>query len=142
MTVPGKVCSRYVTRYWKERRARGRKKLFEFLMAYAKPSPEERKHYEFMTGRKAPKPLTKKEREAWAKKMLAQIEGRGLPTPFMFMFCDLLEEWWAKEKKKRAKQNWKKALKTIERKKDAALMAAIASFEEQGRKDNEALGFS
>jgi len=67
MKVPGKVCSRYVTRHWKERSVRADKKLFEFLMAYSNPSCAERKQYEFVTGRKAPKPLTKKEREAWAK---------------------------------------------------------------------------
>jgi hypothetical protein len=34
MKVPSKVCSRYVTRHWKERRARGDEKLSEFLMYF------------------------------------------------------------------------------------------------------------
>ena len=93
MKVPGKVCSRQVTRTEK-RRDRAEKKLFKFLLAYSKPSRAERKQYELVTGRKAPKPLTEKEREAWAKKKMAQIKGRGLPTLEMFMFCDLFEEWW------------------------------------------------
>jgi hypothetical protein len=140
MKVPGKVCARYVTRSEK-RKARKDKKLFEFLMAYTKPSRAERKHYEFVTGRKAPKPLTEKEREAWAKKAFAQIKGRGLGELEMFTICDLLEEWWAEEKKKRAKENWGKALETIEQKKDAALQGAIDSYAEKCRKDNASLGF-
>ena len=140
MAVPGKVCSRYVTRSEK-RKARAEKKLFRFLLAYSKPSPEERRHYEFLTGRKAPKPLTEKEREAWAKKKMAQIKGRGLPTLEMFMFCDLFEEWWPKEKNNQQNRAWRKFLETIAGKKDAALSAAIDDFMEKSRKDNEALGF-
>jgi len=107
--VPGKVCFPYVTGHrrlpgkktWlhkdskkKFRPKREEKKLLEFLRAYAKSSPKQRKQYEFLTGRKAGKPLTEKEREAWAKKALAQITGRGLGELEMFIIADLFEEWW------------------------------------------------
>jgi hypothetical protein len=110
---------------------REEKQLLEFLRDYAKSSPEQRKQYEFLTGRKAPKPLTKKEREAWAKKALAQIKGRGLGTSEMFMFADLFDEWWygqwkiAKkekrlvrgkgEKHRRTRKGWRKALPVIKK---------------------------
>jgi hypothetical protein len=111
MPVPGKKCAEAVTRHWKGRPKRGLEKLLEFLRAYSKPSRAERKHYERVTGRKAPK-LTEKEREAWVKKAFAQITGRGLGELEMIIITALLEEWWAKEKRKRAgaTKNWKKAL--------------------------------
>jgi hypothetical protein len=112
MKVPGKVCSRQVTRSEK-RKARAEKKLFKFLLAYAKPSRAERKQYEFVTGRKAPKPLTEKEREAWAKKSLAQIKGRGLGELEMITLTGLFEEWWAKEKNDQKNWAWAKALPVI-----------------------------
>jgi hypothetical protein len=131
MPVPGMACTPYITRSEK-RTARKDKKLSEFLLAYSKPSRAQRKHYELLTGRKARKPLTKKEREAWAKKAFAQIKGRGLGELEMFTICDLFEEWWegqwkyvmeggqwvAKRQKKgerhrRAGKNWKKALPVI-----------------------------
>jgi hypothetical protein len=62
----GKGSAPYVTRSEK-RKARKDKKLWEFLLAYSKPSRAQREHYEFLTGRKAQKPLTKKEREAWVR---------------------------------------------------------------------------
>jgi len=130
-----------VTRHWKERRARGEENLFKFLLAYSKPSRAQRKQYEALTGRKAPKPLTEKEREAWAQKAFAQIKGRGLGEMEMITICDLLEEWWAKEKKKRAKKNWKKALEAIGQNENAALEAKIASYQEKCRKDKALLGF-
>ena len=146
MKVPGKVCSRQVTRSEK-RKDRAEKKLFRFLLAYSKPSRAKRKHYEFITGRKAPK-LTEKEREAWVKKAFAQITGRGLGELEMITITALLEEWWAKEKNDQQTQAWGKALETMAQKKDAvlqaadaALQAAIADFIEKSRKDNEALGF-
>jgi hypothetical protein len=117
MKVPGKVCSRYVTRHWKERRIRADEKLFEFL-------------FSFYAGN-----------ESLAKKAFVQIKGRGLGELEMFIICDLLEEWWAAEKPKRAKQNWGKALKTIARNKDAALASVIDSYIGKSRKDNEELGF-
>jgi hypothetical protein len=117
MKVPGKKCSRYVTRHWKERRARANERLFEFL-------------FDFYAGN-----------EALAKKAFAQINGRGLGELEMFTICDLIEEWWAKEKPKRAKQNWEKALKKIEQQKDAALLVVIDSYIEKHHKDNEALRF-
>jgi hypothetical protein len=152
MPVPGKVCMPYVTGHrqvlgktgkktWvhahskkKFRPKRAEKTLHEFLLAYAKPSGAKRKEYEFLTGRKAGKPLTEKECEAWAKKALAQIKGRGLGTLEMFIRADLFEEWWkgqAKyvneggqwiekrqkgEKHRRAGRNWKKAQATIKEK--------------------------
>jgi hypothetical protein len=143
MKVLGKVCWRQVTRSEK-RKDRAEEKLFKFLMAYSKPSRGERKQYEFVTDRKAPKPLTEKEREAWAKKAFAQITGRGMGELEMITITSLFEEWFAKEKNDQQKRAWGKALERIEQRKDGALMAAIASFEEQGRKgrkDNEALGF-
>ena len=72
---------------------------------------------------------------------MAQIKGRGLPTLEMFMFCDLFEEWWPKEKNNQQNRAWRKFLETIAGKKDAALSAAIDDFMEKSRKDNEALGF-
>jgi hypothetical protein len=152
--VPGKICFPYVTGHrqlagktgklksWlhKEtkrpfRPKREEKKLREFLLTYAKPSRAKREHYEFVTGRKAPKPLTKKEREAWAKKALAQIKGRGLPDMQMFIFADEFDEWWngqekyvmeggkwsekreKGEKHRRAKRNLRKANNSLEEKK-------------------------
>jgi hypothetical protein len=114
MKVPGKKCSEVVTRHWKGRRKRGLEKLLEFLLAYSKPSPAERKHYEFVTGRKAPKPLTEKEREAWAKKAFAQITGRGLGELEMITITSLLEEWSAKEKNNQKSRAWEKALSVID----------------------------
>lgn len=113
MPVPGKLCVPYITRSVK-RKERAEKRLLEFLRAYSKPSRAERKEYEFLTGRKAPPPLPEKEREAWVREFFARIKGRGLGELEMFIICDLLEEWWAQEKKKRAGKNWKKALETIE----------------------------
>jgi hypothetical protein len=114
MRVPGKKCSESVTRHWKGKRARGLGKLLEFLMVYSKPSAAERKHYELVTGRKAPKPLPEKEREAWAKKSFAQITGRGLGELEMITITSLLEEWSAKKKNKQKKRAWAKALSVID----------------------------
>lgn len=149
MPVPGKVCFPYVTGHrrlpgkktWlhkdskKEfRPKREAKKLWQFLLAYAKPSRAQRKQYEFLTGRKAPKPLVKKEREAWAEEVFAQITAHGLGELEMFIIADLFEEWWKGqaeyikeggewiekrqkgEKHRSAGRNWKKARATIEQK--------------------------
>jgi hypothetical protein len=59
----------------------------------------------------------------------------------MITICELLEEWWAKEKNDQQNRAWEKALETIKENKEAALLAAIDSLMNQGRKDNEALGF-
>jgi hypothetical protein len=115
MKVPGKKCSQSVTRHWKSHRKRGLEKLLEFLMAYSKPSRAERKHYELVTGCKAPKPLTEKEREAWAKKAFAQITGRGLGELEMITITSLLEDWVANEKSNQKKRAWEKALSVIEK---------------------------
>jgi hypothetical protein len=136
--VPGKVCLRQVTR-GEKRKDRAEEKLRKFLRAYCKPSPAERKQYELVTGRKAPKPLTKKECEAWAKKAFAQIKGRGLGELEMITITSLREESFAKEKNDQQKRAWKKASETIEQNKDAALQAAIDSYQEKCRKGNEAL---
>jgi hypothetical protein len=140
--VPGKVCLRQVTR-GEKRKDRAEEKLFKFLLAYSKPSRAQSKQYELVTGRKPPKPLTEKEREAWAKKAFAQIKGRGLSELEMITITSLREEWFAKEfakeKNDQQKRAWKKALETIEQNKDAALQAAIDSYQEKCRKDNESL---
>jgi hypothetical protein len=127
MPVPGKVCSRQVTRSEK-RKARAEKKLFKFLLAYSKPSRAERKHYEFVTGRKAPKPLTMKERKAWAKKAFAQITGRGLGELEMIIFTGLFEEWWEREKNNQKKSAWAKALPVIEKNRKEAPERYLKSF--------------
>jgi len=127
MKVAGKVCSRQVTRSEK-RKARAEKKLFKFLLAYAKPSRAERKQYEFVTGRKAPKPLTEKEREAWAKKSLAQIKGRGLGELEMITLTGLFEEWWAKEKNDQKKRAGEKGRSVIEKNRKEATARFLKSF--------------
>src|SRR5262249_48777006 len=155
--VPGKLCARYVTRSEK-RQARAYKKLWKFLLAYSKPLRAQRKQYELVTGRKAPKP-TLKEREAWAKKAFAQIKGRGLGTSEMIVISDLFDEWWQGkwkfkqrqlvrlkgEKHQRASKNSKKAVKAKEekmrRREEAALENAIAVFKEDCIKANRSLGF-
>jgi hypothetical protein len=87
MPVPGKLCWRYVTRHFRSA-AVARTELREFLMdLYARD-------------------------EKQVKKAMSLITGRGLGELEMFTLCDLFEEWWAKEKRKRAgaTKNWKKAL--------------------------------
>jgi hypothetical protein len=92
--VSGKVCLRYLTRHWKKHPARCEEKLFEFLLACTKLSRAEREQFEFFTRLKVPKLLTEKEREAWAKKTVAQIKSRGLGTVQLLMISDLFDEWW------------------------------------------------
>jgi hypothetical protein len=138
--VPGKVCFRQVMR-GEKRKDRAEEKLKKCLRAYSEPSRAQRKQYELVTGRKAPKPLTKKECEAWVEKVFAQIKGRGLGELEMITITGLLEERFAKEKNDQQNRAWKKALKTIAQKKDAQLQAAIDSFQEKCRKDNEPLSF-
>ena len=122
-----------------KRKDRAEEKLKKFLRAYSEPSPAQRKQYERLTGRKAPKPLTKKERERWVKKVFAQITGRGLHEPEMITITSLREEWFPKAKHDQQKRAWEKALETIEQNKDAALQAAIDSYQKKCRKDNESL---
>ena len=151
MPVRPKICVPYITGHrqnlpekktWLHRDSkkefrpkRAEKRLREFLLAYAQGSRAEREHYEFVTRCKAPKPLTKKECEAWAKKEFARITGRGLGEAAMFIYADLFEEWWKGEwtyvkedgqwvekrqkkgeKHQRAGKGWKKARATIEEK--------------------------
>jgi hypothetical protein len=125
--VPGKKCARYVTRSEK-RKARAEKKLFKWLLAYSKPSRAERKQYELVTGRKAPKPLTEKQREAWAKKAFAQITGRGLGELEMITNTDQFEEWFAKEKNKQKNRAWGKALAVIDKNHKEATERFLKSF--------------
>ena len=90
--VSGKICLRYLTRHWKKHPARGKEKLRQFLLACCNLSRAEREQFEFFTRlRAAPKTLTEKEREAWAKKALAQITGRGLGSLQLLMISDLFD---------------------------------------------------
>jgi hypothetical protein len=140
MPVPSKVCAPYITRSEK-RKDRAEKKLFKFLLAYSKPSRAERKQYELVTGRKAPKPLTEKEREAWAKKAFAQIKGRGLGELEMFIITDLYEEWlpagWPEAKKKRERENLKKANEAKRQKAELERQREKQRMQEEKRLEKE-----
>jgi hypothetical protein len=129
--VPGKKCLRQVTRPEK-RKDRAEKKLKKFLRVHSKPTRAQRKQYELVTGRKAPKPLTKKEREAWAEKAFAQIKGHrkgdGLGELEMIMITSLREEWFAKEKNDQKKLAWAKALPVIEKNRKEATARFLKSF--------------
>jgi hypothetical protein len=138
----GKVCFRYLTSHWKKHPSRGEEKLFEFLLACCKLSRAEREQCEFFSRLKIPKTLSAKEREAWAKKTLAQVKSRGLGSLQLLMIFDLFDEWWnggwkverrrfvrlKGERHRRKKQAWSKALLVIEKNRKEAPARFLKSF--------------
>jgi hypothetical protein len=129
--VPGKVCFPYVTGHRKGgnkkfRPKRVKKNFFDFLLAVYRGKVQ-MKGYHI-------EPAPAGEAEAYAKKAMSLIKGRGRGLGEMEISCiaDEYDEWWrgqfkidrekkrlvrAKgEKHRRARKNWRKALATIEEK--------------------------
>jgi hypothetical protein len=137
MPVPGKICFPYVTGHRRKRgekkfrsgdkkfrRKRAENKFFEFLVAVYRGKVR-MKGYLF-------DPAPPGKAEAYAKKAMSVIKGRGLGELEMFCIADEFDEWWNgqwkidKEKKRlvrgkgqkhrRTHKGWRKALTTIEKK--------------------------
>jgi hypothetical protein len=161
MKVPGKACMKYLRRTAGSRRdSVGEKHLREYLVSHSgldKKTAKKALAHAINNGlldRKIPRRRDRFEEtlrefflwfyggnEKLARQTLAEIKNRGLGELQLFILCDDLRDFLRTKRRRSAKKNWQKALRSKNQKADRALEDKIRQYSQESKKANVALGF-
>ena len=160
MKIPGKACMKYLQRTCGSRRDRDAEKdLWKHLVSRGLDRKMAKKALSHaikngLLDRKIPRRHDRFEKILWefllwfcgrdeklARQTLAEIKNHGLGELQLFTLCDELNDFLRIKRRRRAKENWQKALRSKNQKADRALEDKIRQYSQESKKANVALGF-
>lgn len=160
MEIPGKACMKYLRRTAGSRRDRDAEKdLWKHLVSRGLDRKMAKKalSHAINNGLLDRKILRRRDRfeealrefflwfyggnEKLARQTPANIKNRGLGELELFTLSDELNDFLRIKRRRRAKENWQKALRSKNQKAGMALEDKIRQYSQESKKANAALGF-